>query len=29
MGIAGVAGNGQNELMDILTNESDENFKEK
>ena len=26
MGIAGVAGNGQNELMDILTNESDENF---
>ena len=26
MGIAGVAGNGQNELMDILTNESDEKF---
>ena len=26
MGIAGVAGNGQNELMNILTNESDENF---
>ena len=27
MGIAGVAGNGQNELMDILTNESNEKFK--
>ena len=26
IGIAGVAGNGQNELMDILTNESDEKF---